>query len=251
MKTILPHREAPVLSGGRQLRHELKYLINEGTYHVLRNRLLPLMSADEHSHTGGYRVTSLYFDDIYRSGYNDKVNGLAVRRKFRVRSYGLDKDFIRLEAKHKDDSYVSKLSAELSAEQYKALLAGDHSFMAAHDSEEDVFGEFYRCDRLTALRPVVIVDYMREALVYPFGNVRITFDKQLSACYNSIDMFAQESQFSQIYDKDIILEVKYDNYIPLTIQSVLQGLNASQQSVSKYVICTDRLMEVKNTDLPY
>lgn len=235
-----------ILSGGRHLRHEMKYIINEGTYQYLRSRLLPLMTPDEHSRDGGYRVTSLYFDDIYNSGYWQKLNGAEVRRKFRVRAYDLNSGFISLESKHKDESYVSKLSKRLTDEQYSALLRGDCSFMAEHDGEEDVFGEFYRTDRIMKLRPRVIVDYQREALVYPFGHVRITFDRKLSACFSTMDMFSPEAQYTRIYDKEIILEVKFDNYIPDSIQAALQCINAPLQPVSKYIICTDRMLEVRS-----
>ena len=245
MKTLLPQRTQPVLSGGRRLRHELKYIIDEGTCRILLQRLKFLMSPDRNGTDGEYRVTSLYFDDIYGSGYNDKISGMATRRKFRVRSYNLDPSRIMLEAKHKDDNYVSKLSAQLTENQYHALLRGDCSFMSARDWTEDVFGEYYRSDLVSALRPKIIVDYVREALVYPHGNVRITFDKKLSTCYNTLDMFAKDAQYSPIYSKEIILEVKYDNYLPSSIQSVIQGLNATRQSVSKYIICTDKLLEVK------
>ena len=245
MRTLLPQRPQPVLSGGRRLRHELKYIIDEGTYRVLLQRLKPLMYSDKNSVNGEYRVTSLYFDDIYGSGYNDKISGIATRRKFRIRSYNLDPSRIMLEAKHKDDNYVSKLSAQLTDNQYRALLRGDCSFMACRDWTEDVFGEYYRSNLVSALRPKIIVDYVREALVYPHANVRITFDKKLSTCYNTIDMFAQDAQYSLVYSKEIILEVKYDNYLPSSIQSVIQGLNATRQSVSKYIICSDKLLEVK------
>ncbi len=245
MKTLLPLRQPPELSGGRRLRHELKYIIDEGTYRILLARLKPLMYQDKNSKDGEYRVTSLYFDDIYYSGYNDKISGMATRRKFRIRSYNLNPSRIMLEAKHKDDNYVSKLSAQLTTNQYHALLKGDCSFMACRDWTEDVFGEFYRSNLVSSLRPRIIVDYVREALVYPHGNVRITFDKKLSTCCNTLDMFAEDAQYSPIYSKEIILEVKYDNYLPSSIQAVLQGLNATRQSVSKYIICTDKLMEVK------
>lgn len=235
-----------VLSGGRHLRHELKYVINEGTYRYLRSRLLPLMSPDEHSTDGSYRVTSLYFDDVYNSCYWQKLNGGEVRRKFRIRAYGLDPSFISLESKHKDESYVSKLSRRLTEEQYRELLGGGCSFMAEQDGEEDVFGEFYRTDRVMKLRPRVIVDYQREALVYPFGHVRITFDSKLSACFNTLDMFSAEARYNRIYDKEIILEVKFDNYIPDSIQAALQCINAPMQPVSKYIICTDRMLEVRS-----
>ncbi|MBQ8170717.1 MAG: polyphosphate polymerase domain-containing protein [Oscillospiraceae bacterium] len=245
MKTLIPARPEKQLSGGRRLRHELKYIIDEGTYRVLVARLKPIMYADRNTVNGEYRVTSLYFDDIYNSGYNDKISGMAARRKFRIRSYNLNNSRIMLEAKHKDDNYVSKLSGQLTDEQYRALLRGDCSFMAQHDCEEDVFGEYYRSNLVTALRPKLIVDYVREALVYPHGNVRITFDKKLSTCYNTIDMFAEDAFYSPIYSKEIILEIKYDSYLPASIQAVLQGLNSTRQSVSKYIICSDKLMEVK------
>ncbi len=239
MKTLIPAKPETELSGGRRLRHELKYVIDEGTYRVLLARLTPLMYRDSHCNNGEYRVTSLYFDDIYDSGYNDKISGVATRRKFRIRGYNLDPSRIMLEAKHKDDSYVSKLSKQLTDEQYRSLLAGDCSFMKDSDSEEDVFGEFYRSNLVSHLRPKLIVDYVREALVYPHGNVRITFDKKLSSCYNTIDMFAEEAFYSPVYTKEIILEIKYDQYLPAGIHGVLQGLNATRQSVSKYIICSD------------
>lgn len=239
MRTLIPARPDKELSGGRKLRHELKYMIDEGTYRVLLARLTPLMYRDSHCTNGEYRVTSLYFDDIYNSGYNDKISGVETRRKFRIRSYDLAPSRIMLEAKHKDDNYVSKLSRQLTDEQYRSLLQGDCSFMKDSDSEEDVFGEYYRSDRVSQLRPKLIVDYVREALIYPYGNVRITFDKKLSTCYNTIDMFSKDAFFSPVYSKEIILEVKYDEYLPASIQAVLQGLNATRQSVSKYIICSD------------
>lgn len=231
--------------GGRKLRHELKFVIDEGTYRMLKARLLALMSPDPHGENGEYRVTSVYFDDIYDSGYNDKLAGIETRRKFRVRTYSLDPSVISLEAKHKDGEYVSKLSNRMTREQYDMLLGGDCSFMKDHDDAEDAFGEYYRSDKLCSLRPKVIVDYHRDALVYPYGNVRITFDKMLSTCYNTVDMLSENAMFSLIYPKEIILEVKFDRFIPTSIWTVLQGLNASRQSVSKYIICCDRLTEVK------
>ena len=242
-------REKPdrtILSGGRKLRHELKFLIDEGTCIALRNRLLPLMTPDGNGENGEYRVTSLYFDDVYNSGYWQKLNGVETRRKFRVRAYNLDPSLIKMEAKHKDESYVSKLSKRLTEEQYRALLAGDYGFMADNDGEEDVFGEFYRSHLLTRLRPRTIVDYHREALISRFGNVRVTFDKKLSVCVNTLDMFSPQAQYSPIYNKEIILEVKFDNYIPEYIQAAIQGLNAPMQPVSKYILCTDRILEVKS-----
>lgn len=247
-RSLHAEKEKPLFTrshGNRRLRHELKFLIDEGTYRVLRSRLLALMTHDTHAKNGEYRVTSVYFDDVYSTGYLDKINGIDTRRKFRIRSYDLDSSLITLESKHKDCEFVSKVSNRLTEEQYHSLLCGDSSFMCGSEDAEDAFGEYYRADRISMLKPRVIVDYHREALIYPFGNVRITFDKKLSTCYNTFDMFDKNAFFSPIYPKEIILEVKYDNYIPDSIQSVLQGLNAPQQSVSKYILCCDRKTEVQ------
>lgn len=244
-RVIAAPADKTVLSGGRRLRHELKFLINEGTYVTLRERLLPLMKPDPHGGLGGYRVTSLYFDDIYCSAYRQKLDGAETRRKLRIRAYDLNPALILLEAKHKDGAMSSKLSRQLTQGQYRSLLSCDSSFMADSDSEEDAFGEYYRSDIITRLRPTVIADYVREALVYPFGNVRITFDKQLSTCFNTYDMFSPGAQYSRILDKDIILEVKFDKYIPESIQAALHGLKAPQAAISKYIICMDKMQEVK------
>lgn len=63
---------------------------------------------------------------------------------------------------------------------------------------------------------------------------------------NTLDMFSPEAQYSRIYDKEIILEVKFDKYIPESIQAAIHGINAPVQPVSKYMICTDRMLEVKS-----
>lgn len=229
----------PKTETGRHMRHELKYMIDEGTYQILRSRLRPLTTLDPHSVDGEYRVTSVYFDDVFGTAYRDKLNGLETRRKFRIRSYSLDPALISLEAKHKDLSYVSKVTRRLTREQYEMLLRGDCSFMYDCADSACAFGEYYRSSCISRLNPKIIVDYVREAYIYPFGNVRITFDKSLSTCYNTVDMFAQDAFYSRIFDKEIILEVKFDNYIPASIQDALHGLNASAESVSKFVICCD------------
>lgn len=247
-RSVKAEKKAPqkvTSHGGKRLRHELKFIINEGAYRVLRARLSPLTVPDAYGNGVGYRVTSLYFDDLYASAYLDKLNGVLNRRKFRVRCYNLDPSHITLEAKHKEDEYVYKISDTLTFEQYKSLLSGDCSFMSVCDGDESAFGEFYRSDRLVSLKPRVIVDYFRDALIYPYGNVRITFDKKLSTCYNTIDMFAEDAAFSPVFDREIILEIKYDDYLPDSIQQALQGLNAPRLSVSKYLICYDKISEVR------
>ena len=55
----------------KSYRHELKYIINTGWHRILRQRLKAAMKPDDHGDSGVYRITSLYFDDVFRSAYND------------------------------------------------------------------------------------------------------------------------------------------------------------------------------------
>lgn len=115
-------------SGRKRYRHELKYIINSGYYHILRSRLKAAMKPDPHGEEGVYRITSLYFDDVFRTAYNDKLLGLDVRKKYRIRYYGLSPSVIRLEVKEKKGEMVCKRSVPLNYEEYGRLIKGDADF---------------------------------------------------------------------------------------------------------------------------
>ena len=89
------------------------------------------------------------------------------------------------------------------------------------------------------LRPRVIVDYRREAYVSPFENVRITFDKDLKAGLWLTDIFNPHAPTMPVLEPGtMVLEVKFNRYLPVFIKTVLNNVNAAQRSaVSKYVLC--------------
>ena len=222
-------------------RHELKYIINSGYHQILRQRLKAAMKPDAHGDSGVYRITSLYFDDVFRSAYNDKALGLDVRKKYRIRYYGLSDVFIRLEVKEKKGDMVCKRSVPISCEQYRRILKGEREFLKQPGTAAE---EFYASDRLVRLSPAVLVDYVREAYVCPAGNVRITFDMQLKTS-PQLDPLGEKAVFYDVFDSgEIILEVKYDRFIPAHIQALLGGLPMTRESVSKFVLCSEKTLEV-------
>lgn len=225
----------------KSYRHELKYIINSGWQRILRQRLKAAMKPDCHGDNGVYRITSLYFDDVFRSAYNDKALGLDVRKKYRIRYYGLSPDFIRLEVKEKKGDMVCKRSVPLSFEQYRGILRGERELLQQPNTAAE---EFYASDRLVKLSPAVLVDYVREAYVCPAGNVRITFDMQLKTS-PQLDPLGEKAVFYSLFDNDaVILEVKYDRFIPAYIQALLSGIPMTRESVSKFVLCSDKALEV-------
>jgi len=220
-----------------KVRHELKFYMPEAEYAVLRQRLMNVMPFDAfHPEDGNYHIRSLYFDDINNTAMWEKMDGVEYRSKYRIRIYNLKDDVISLEKKIKLDSSTAKHSARLTRRQCDAILAGDISWMAG--SPNALVRELYAAMRSQLLRPVVIVDYMREAYMYPPGNVRITFDRELHSGQFSHDLFSGHvSPVPILPPGQLILEVKYDDFLAPHIRNILQTTKGLRSAISKYALC--------------
>ena len=224
---------------GNTLRHELKYYINEGVYHTLKNRLKYLTVTDKNmKNEEGYIISSIYFDDVYKTAYNEKISGIRFRKKFRIRVYNYSDNVIKLECKKKYDDYISKKSVNLTRVEYNSILKGDYDFLA--QKEEVVCKELLAYNRTRLLKPVVTVEYMREVFIYPHGNVRITFDKDISASINTVDIFSKDYITTKVLpEKMMVLEVKYDEYLPASIHKIISMVASDRSAISKYVMCRE------------
>lgn len=232
--SYLEHAEQ---SGGMAMRHELKYYINYRDYVLLRGSLKALMSPDPFAgEDNSYHIRSLYFDDINETALREKIAGNDYRRKYRIRIYNLLDDNIKFEKKYKVGQYIGKKSIRLDRGEYESIIAGDYAFLL--DRREELAKELYLELRGSLLRPRVIVDYIREAYVSPFENCRITFDKDLKAGIMLKDIFDPNIPLMPMYENGImVLEVKFNKFLPVTVKQVLNTVNAAGRSaISKYVI---------------
>lgn len=222
-------------------RHEQKYLLHEAQYLALRPALAALMERDRH--TGGsceYMIRSLYFDDMYHTAYEDKMDGVYARKKYRIRIYNCRHDPISLECKYKQGSYISKEAVRLSLAEYERIRAGDCRFLLDRDSP--MAREFYLDWHDRLLRPVVTVDYEREPYVLDTGCVRITFDKNLRAVTPREDLFDTAAPARSVLPANqLIMEVKFTGYLPERIRRILRVRNMTQTSASKFCLSVDRL----------
>ena len=215
-------------------RHELKYHINAADRAQLRARLRAVAKLDEHATTdGGYIVRSLYFDNYADKAIMDKLSGQSSREKFRLRYYNGDTSFIRLERKSKTNRLSYKESVPVTAEQCQALLAGNFDWL--HQADAPVSMDLYAKMRYQHLRPRSIVEYHREAYTFHAGNVRITFDSDIRTA-NSVAGFLQPHLTTIPAAGAIILEVKYDGFLPDIIRDVLKIGNRNQTEFSKYLV---------------
>ena len=219
-------------------RHELKYLISFADYLAIRQRIRTLMKLDENaSKDGKYLIRSIYFDNADDKALREKIDGVQKREKFRIRYYNDDFSYITLEKKMKHNSLCLKLDAVITEKECRKLLAGDTSWMIAHES--DIVRELYCKMNSQQLRPRVLVSYIREPYVYEAGNVRVTFDSHIRT-----SLFHREFLEEKTYDisaldnhGEHILEVKYDEFIPKVIVDLLQTNGIRQQAFSKYGAC--------------
>jgi hypothetical protein len=218
-------------------RHELKHYINLGEAAILRSKLGTVMRRDSNTGSdGNYLIRSLYFDTPDDKALMEKISGVDNREKFRIRVYNCDYSFIRLEKKIKVNSMTAKFAAPLTKKQCSNILEGNIEWLKASDNS--LHKELYEKMQHQQLKPKTIVDYLREAYVYPAGNVRITLDKSIKTALNSIDFFNKNLSSVETLDARMaILEVKYDAFLPEIISDIIQLGDRSKVSVSKYALC--------------
>lgn len=225
-----------------QFRHELKFLITNSEAEILRRRLTTFMRLDPHTDlTGNYRVRSLYFDDLNFSAYRDKMDGVPSRQKFRIRIYNSTSNRITLERKIKEDSFVQKQSAPLTRSQVEMLQSGNYSFLLK--TPHPLHKIFYFEVVSRVLRPTLIVEYEREPYLYEYGDVRVTFDRNVRAVLAREDIFSTYLPTALVLEPGkLILEVKYTQFFPSMIRDLLPTHGVEFVALSKYVSCFDKTL---------
>ena len=219
------------------LRHELKYHIDWFQYQLLRKKLATVLKPDPHAGPDGrYHIRSLYFDDFQNTAFSEKISGVPQRKKYRIRIYNCSDEYIKFERKTKRDQYVFKESVRLTREEADRIIAGDIAFLA--DSENPLLKTFYLESRSNLLRPVVVVDYYREAYVHPVGNVRITFDIGLHTNLGSVVFFDPNAFTMEVSEEQgVILEIKFDDVLPQHIRGLFPNTIRPKSAIGKFAIC--------------
>lgn len=221
-------------------RHELKFLITDVDRIELRNVLQHVCRHDPHAQDGFYSISSLYFDDMYQTAYQEKLDGVEVRKKYRIRIYNNSDSVISLECKYKNGSYIHKESVKLTREEYDSLMQGDVSFLVK--KQEPLAKEFYVDYKTVLLRPCVNVVYEREPFIYDEGTVRITFDENIRAVRSSEYLFDSSAPSWAILPAgQLVLEVKFTGLLPEKIRRIFLKYGYVQTQASKFCMCLEKI----------
>ncbi|QCR31072.1 polyphosphate polymerase domain-containing protein [Lysinibacillus sp. SGAir0095] len=220
---------------GVQGRYEFKHEMTKLDCYLLRNRLTYYMEVDPHANKDGkYLIRSVYFDNFDNKVLTQKKEGYYERDKFRVRLYDYDTSFLNLEKKSKRNNLTYKQKCHISAQEYEQIRIGDISWME-YDTRtliRELFLEMNMCQ----LKPVTVVDYEREVFIYRYGNVRVTFDSNIKTSFRNNDVLNPDLPMIETNPDIVILEVKYDEFLPEVVKKLLQIGDRRKGTYSKYQI---------------
>ena len=215
-------------------RHEWKHEIRYPDLLALRARLRAVMSVDMHTIDGKYEVRSLYFDSPEDKALREKINGVNCREKFRIRCYNGDMSLILLEKKSKRNGLCSKTQEPLTLEEVRTIVYdGEHPVRG----KKTLLDELYFKMNTQGIRPKTIVDYTREPFVFGPGNVRVTLDYNIRTGLTCTDFLNPVCVTVPAKDAPVILEVKWDEFLPSVIRDIVQVPGTHTSAFSKYAVC--------------
>lgn len=218
-------------------RHELKFKISNSAAEVLKQKLSLILKKDKNAYysDGSYLIKSLYFDDLDSSSYYEKMDGVLYRKKYRIRIYNNNDEFIRLEKKMKHNTYTAKEQILISKDIYSKIL---NVKLDEIESPTGLLEEFITNSKTKHLVPSVIVLYHRTAFTYPISEVRITFDSHIQSGLYSYDLFDKQVPMYDVSEPGKqVLEVKFNEVLPLHIANILNDIPSCKEAVSKFAIC--------------
>jgi len=236
-------------------RKEFKYLVSNKYLEDIRKELIPYVELDPFAaicKDNQYTVRSIYYDSFNLDYYREKIEGLKVRKKLRIRGYNeLQEDsVVFLEIKRKYENFISKHRSKLSYKNLDDIFyTGDVESYIIQDKDfsiENAKRFFFHVNR-KLLKPISLVVYDREAFFSKFNtNVRITFDKNLR--FSSLPTFAdlyEESILKSTLKNQFVLEVKFYQGFSEHFQKIINKFQLTRLAVSKYSICVDADKELR------
>lgn len=213
-------------------RHETKHEIRKSDMLILRQRLSCITEKDPHAINGIYEIRSLYFDTPSDKALREKTDGVNVREKFRIRLYNRDLNYIVLEKKSKIYNLTKKEQVVILKEEAEKIAKNEYDFLI--ENKNPLLRELYVKMKNENLRAKTVIDYTREPYVFSAGNVRVTMDYNISTALSSTDFLNFSLPTVPVPDDRVILEVKWDSFLPDIIKNVIQLDRGQSFAFSKY-----------------
>ena len=202
-------------------------------YYSLSHRFSQVLKKDPYSGGDGYMIRSLYFDTIDDGDYMDKVDGVEVRRKIRLRYYGSGTPSVMLEIKQKQGMSQRKRSLKMRKEDAAYMAEGDYSVLLSYDDPFAV--ECFVLMNTLCYRPKAVISYIRRVYIADENRTRITFDRNITGTESSFNFLNDNLPEYSLLDPCLaVLEVKFGGFLLSYIKDILNTIDSSEISASKY-----------------
>lgn len=179
------------------------------------------------------KVNNIYFDDSNYSFYKQNVEGVANRKKLRLRWYGYNTEQIEdptVEVKKKMGEAGDKFSFPLKKRTFDLAQLSTSALQDFLFQSTEQYSALN--NTLKALHPTLLNTYERRYFLSFCGHYRITVDFN-QRFFNP--NYQQSYTGSKLYCHDIVLELKYATKDDLDARQVSQQIDARLSKNSKYV----------------
>jgi len=226
-------------------RFEFKYPLPTATVDKIIPRLIDYMEIDEHVNDQDfYWVNSVYFDSPNLICFQDKVDGIGERKKYRVRFYeeNPNKSPLFLEIKRKTDTIVIK--DRISIKNFNFFNLPLSILLKKYSKNDKFIQEFFYDQKMFNLSPKALIAYKR----IPFfasdnRNFRITIDYDIQTKpvrgfnFDTNDLY-------NVFPENCVLEVKFNGSVPGWFAKILREYSLTRKSFSKYQQSIERICEI-------
>lgn len=215
------------------LRKEIKYVVSQERFLMLKNTLDKVLERDRHGEGGRYMVRSQYYDSMWDQDLHDNLDGVAEKRKIRLRIYSIDTETVNLEYKCKSNTDGQKRGFLITRTEAKLMEQRSYDWLLKYENELALF--LYAKMTQNVYIPKTIVEYQRLAYTNPISDVRITFDTNVRGSQYPYGLFEKIPQYVPLMKEDVgILEIKYNQFLPTPIRNIVDQIDRSAEASSKY-----------------
>lgn len=226
-------------------RYEFKYILNKKTSDQIEKEARNFMIYDGHVKkelNNKYFVRSLYFENNFSSNFYEKVDGMKIRRKYRLRTYSNFFDpkvpiFFEVKGRISERTYKKRINIKNKYLNLFLSQSQNFNLLNLYPNNEMIINFIFDSFRKN-LKPLILVDYKRRPYINKFGlYFRLTFDTNLLSSKTN-NLFSNDKYSSWLECKAgyTILEVKFDRSIPAWFHRIIQCYNLKRRSVSKFVL---------------
>ncbi len=226
-------------------RYEFKYILNKKTSDQIEKEARNFMIYDGHVKkelNNKYFVRSLYFENNFSSNFYEKVDGMKIRRKYRLRTYSNFFDpkvpiFFEVKGRISERTYKKRINIKNKYLNLFLSQSQNFNLLNLYPNNEMIINFIFDSFRKN-LKPLILVDYKRRPYINKFGlYFRLTFDTNLLSSKTN-NLFSNDKYSSWLECKAgyTILEVKFDRSIPAWFHRIIQCYNLKRRSISKFVL---------------